>query len=33
MCIFTLGSKFIYKDTPNNDLQTVTSIFKKINNV
>ena len=33
MCIFTLGSKFTYKGTPNNDLPTVTSIFKKVNNV
>ena len=30
MCIFTLGSKFTYKGTPNDDLPTVTSIFKKI---
>ena len=30
MCIFTLGSKFTYKGTPNNDLPTVTSIFKRI---
>ena len=30
MCVFTLGSKFTYKGTPNNDLPTVTSIFKKI---
>ena len=33
MCIFTLCSKFTYKGTPNDDLPTVTSIFKKINNV
>ena len=33
MCIFTLGSKFTYKGTPNDDLPTVTSIFKKVNNV
>ena len=33
MCIFTLGSKFIYKGTPNDDLPTVTSIFKKVGNV
>jgi len=33
MCIFTLSSKFIYKGTPNDDLPTVTSIFKKVNNV
>ncbi len=31
MCIFTLGSKFTYKGTPNDDLPTVTSIFKKTN--
>ena len=30
MCVFTLGAKFTYKGTPNNDLPTVTSIFKKI---
>ena len=30
MCIFTLGAKFTYKGTPNDDLPTVTSIFKKI---
>ena len=33
MCIFTLGSKFTYKGTLNDDLPTVTSIFKKENNV
>ena len=33
MCNFTLGSKFIYKGTPNDDLPTVTSIFKKVNNI
>ena len=33
MCIFTLCSKFSYKGTPNNDLPTITSIFKKVNNV
>ena len=33
MCIFTLGSKFIYKGTANDDLPTVTSIFKKEKNV
>ncbi len=33
MCIFTLGSKFIYKGTPNDDLPTITSIFKKMDNV
>ena len=32
MCIFTLGSKFTYKGTPNDDLPTVTSIFKKVDN-
>ena len=32
ICIFTLGSKFIYKGKPNDDLPTVTSIFKKVNN-
>ncbi len=30
MCVFTLGSKFTYKGTQNDDLPTVTSIFKKI---
>ena len=30
MCVFTLGSKFTYKGTQNDDLHTVTSIFKKI---
>ena len=30
MCIFTLGAKFSYKGTPNDDLPTVTTIFKKI---
>ena len=30
MCVFTLGSKFTYKETQNDDLPTVTSIFKKI---
>ena len=30
MCVFTLGSKFTYKGTKNDDLPTVTSIFKKI---
>tara|TARA_Y100000739_G_C20394982_1_gene367421 strand:- start:164 stop:553 length:390 start_codon:yes stop_codon:yes gene_type:complete len=30
LCIFTLGAKFTYKGTLNNDLPTVTSIFKKI---
>ena len=29
MFIFTLSSKFTYKRTPNYDLPTVTSIFKK----
>lgn len=33
ICIFTLGSKFSYKGTPNDDLPTVTSIFKKIDNI
>ncbi len=33
MCIFTLGSKFSYKGTPNDDLPTVTSIFKKMGDV
>jgi hypothetical protein len=33
MCIFTLGSKLTYKGTPNDDVPTVTSIFKKVNNV
>ena len=33
MCIFTLRSKFTYKGTPNDDLPTVTSIFKKVDNV
>ena len=32
MCIFTLGSKFTYKGIPNDDLPTVTSIFKKVDN-
>ena len=32
LCIFTLGSKFTYKGTPNNDLPTITSIFKKVEN-
>ena len=33
MCIFTLGAKFTYKGIPNDDLPTVTSIFKKIDNI
>ena len=33
LCIFILFSKFIYKGTPNDDLPTVTSIFKKVDNV
>ena len=33
MCIFTLGSKFAYKVTPNDDLTTVMSIFKKVINI
>ena len=32
MCIFTLGAKFTYKGTPNEDLATITSIFKKVDN-
>ena len=33
MCIFTFGSKFSYKGKPNDDLPTVTSIFKKVDNI
>ena len=33
VCIFTLSSKFTYKETPNDDLPTVTSIFKKVDNI
>ena len=33
MCIFTLRLKFPYKGTANDVLPTVTSIFKKVNNV
>ena len=33
ICIFTLGSKFIYKGTSNDDLSTDTSIFKNVDNV
>ena len=33
LCIFTLGSKFTYKGIPNDDLPTVTSIFKKVDNI
>ena len=33
MCIFTIGSKFTYKGTPNDDLPTIKSIFNKVNNV
>ena len=33
MCIFTLGAKFTYKVTPNDDLPTVTSIFKNLGDV
>ncbi len=33
MCIFTLGSKFIYIGTPIDDLPTVTSIFKNMGDV
>ena len=29
MCIFTLGSKFTYKGTPNDDIATLLSILKK----
>ncbi len=31
MCVFTLRTSFVYKDIQNNDLATVTSIIKKIN--
>ena len=30
MCVFTLGSKFTFKGTQNDDVPTVTSILKKI---
>ena len=30
MCVFTLGSKFTYKGILNEDLPTVTSVFKKV---
>ena len=30
ICVFTLGSKFTYEGTQNDDLPTVTSIFKNI---
>ena len=30
MCVFTLGAKFTYKGTLNDDLPTITSIFKKV---
>ena len=30
MCVFTQSSKFNYEGTQNDDLPTVTSIFKKI---
>ena len=30
MCVFTLGAKFTYKGTLNDDLPTVTSIFKNV---
>ena len=33
MCVFTLGSKFSYKGTLNDDLPTVTSIFKKLDGI
>ena len=32
MLTFTLSSKFTYKGKANDDLPTVTSIFKKVNN-
>ena len=32
MCVFTLGAKFTYKGNFNDDLPTVTSIFKKVGN-
>ena len=32
MCIFTFCSKFTYKGIPNDDLPTITSIFKKVDN-
>jgi len=33
MCIFTIDSKISDKSKPNDDLPTVKSIFKKVNNV
>ncbi len=33
MCVFTLGSKFTYKGNSNDDLPTVTSIFKRIDGI
>ena len=33
MCVFTLGAKFTYKGVLNDDLPTVTSIFKKVGDV
>lgn len=30
ICVFTLGTKFTYKGTQNDDVSSVTSIFKKI---
>ena len=33
MCVFTLGAKFTYKGIVNDDLPTVTSIFKKVGDV
>ena len=33
MCVFTLGAKFTYKGILNDDLPTVTSIFKKVEDV
>ena len=31
--LFNLDSKFSYKDKTNDDLTTVTSIFKKVNEI
>ena len=33
MCVFTLGAKFSYEGTLNDDLPTVIFIFKKINGI
>ena len=33
MCVFTLGSKFTFKQGHNDYLPEVKSIFKKLNNV